>query len=228
MQKVLDRTLDDGSPVHSFQTSPCQPFLTTKSAAPDGASRLLRIPSRHALTRLNADDFGHSIKLPMNTPAQATAPLGVSNAVTVIREFLAFKPGIAEYGINIQRVQKIRSCEEPACMANTPHVIINSANLLSVQRSKPPSFFFRIFADALKPFWRLLALFFQALPPSPSAQRARQKIRATQAHGSPLRPESHPLAQLLCPGSVPRVLAHAGLTSPACAESPLKPSENHT
>lgn len=77
----------------------------------------------------------------MNTPAQAIAPLSVSNAVTAIREFLAFKPGIAEYGINIQRVQKIRSCEEPARMANTPHVIINSVNLLSVQRSKPPPLF---------------------------------------------------------------------------------------
>ena len=68
----------------------------------------------------------------MNTPAQATAPLSVSNAVTAIREFLAFKLGAEEYGINIQCVQEIRSYEQPTRMANTPHFIKGVVNLRGV------------------------------------------------------------------------------------------------
>ena len=70
----------------------------------------------------------------MNTPAQATAtaPRSVSNTITAIREFLAFKLGAEEYGINIQCVQEIRSYEEPTRMANTPHFIKGVVNLRGV------------------------------------------------------------------------------------------------
>jgi purine-binding chemotaxis protein CheW len=39
---------------------------------------------------------------------------------TSIREFLAFKLGNEEYGMDILRVQEIRSYEEPTRMANAP------------------------------------------------------------------------------------------------------------
>ena len=41
-----------------------------------------------------------------------------SAVITGIREFLAFKLGSEEYGIDILRVQEIRSYEPPTCMAN--------------------------------------------------------------------------------------------------------------
>lgn len=70
----------------------------------------------------------------MNTSAQATAttPIGISNAVTAIREFLSFKLGAEEYGIDIQCVQEIRSYEQPTRMANTPHFIKGVVNLRGV------------------------------------------------------------------------------------------------
>ena len=39
------------------------------------------------------------------------------------REFLAFKLGAEEYGIDILRVQEIRSYEEPTRIANAPAFI---------------------------------------------------------------------------------------------------------
>jgi hypothetical protein len=41
-------------------------------------------------------------------------------AITSIREFLAFKLGGEEYGIDILRVQEIRSYEAPTRMVNAP------------------------------------------------------------------------------------------------------------
>ena len=59
---------------------------------------------------------------PTAAPAQA-------GGVAAIREFLAFKLGSEEYGINILRVQEIRSFEPPTRMANAPACILGVVNL---------------------------------------------------------------------------------------------------
>jgi purine-binding chemotaxis protein CheW len=55
-----------------------------------------------------------------------------SHAPTNIREFLAFKLGAEEYGIDILRVQEIRSFEQPTRMANAPTHILGVINLRGV------------------------------------------------------------------------------------------------
>ena len=52
--------------------------------------------------------------------------------MTTIREFLAFKLGAEEYGIDILRVQEIRSYEEPTRIANAPAFIKGVVNLRGV------------------------------------------------------------------------------------------------
>ena len=52
--------------------------------------------------------------------------------VTSIREFLAFKLGSEEYGIDILRVQEIRSYEQPTRIANAPAFIKGVVNLRGV------------------------------------------------------------------------------------------------
>lgn len=49
-----------------------------------------------------------------------------------VREFLAFKLGSEEYGIDILRVQEIRSYEEPTRLANVPDFIKGVVNLRGV------------------------------------------------------------------------------------------------
>jgi purine-binding chemotaxis protein CheW len=51
---------------------------------------------------------------------------------TTLREFLAFKLGSEEYGIDILRVQEIRSYEEPTRIANSPPFIRGVVNLRGV------------------------------------------------------------------------------------------------
>ena len=51
---------------------------------------------------------------------------------TDIREFLSFELGSEEYGIDILRVQEIRSYEEPTRMANAPAFIKGVVNLRGV------------------------------------------------------------------------------------------------
>jgi len=63
-------------------------------------------------------------------PASNPAPSG--NPLTSIREFLAFKLGAEEYGIDILRVQEIRSYEEPTRIANAPAFIKGIVNLRGV------------------------------------------------------------------------------------------------
>ena len=62
-------------------------------------------------------------------PGAASAP---ALAATTLREFLAFKLGTEEYGIDILRVQEIRSYEEPTRIANTPPFIKGVVNLRGV------------------------------------------------------------------------------------------------
>jgi purine-binding chemotaxis protein CheW len=62
----------------------------------------------------------------------ATNPQGIGEALTSLREFLAFKLGAEEYGIDILRVQEIRSYEEPTRIANAPAFIKGVVNLRGV------------------------------------------------------------------------------------------------
>lgn len=59
----------------------------------------------------------------------AAAQAGSANRV---REFLAFKLGNEEYGIDILRVQEIRSYEVPTRLANVPEFIQGVVNLRGV------------------------------------------------------------------------------------------------
>lgn len=69
------------------------------------------------------------------TPQGGTSAGGVVNGgavTTSLREFLAFKLGAEEYGIDILRVQEIRSYEEPTRIANAPSFIKGVVNLRGV------------------------------------------------------------------------------------------------
>jgi purine-binding chemotaxis protein CheW len=65
-------------------------------------------------------------------PAAMPHGIPVGGAITGIREFLAFKLGSEEYGMDILRVQEIRSYEEPTHMANAPAFIKGVVNLRGV------------------------------------------------------------------------------------------------
>ena len=64
----------------------------------------------------------------------ASAGTGSSSAgvATNLREFLAFKLGAEEYGIDILRVQEIRSYEAPTRIANAPEFVKGVVNLRGV------------------------------------------------------------------------------------------------
>ena len=68
------------------------------------------------------------------SPAPSTlqpAAAGVG-ALTQIREFLAFKIANEEYGVDILRVQEIRSYEKPTSIANAPEHLKGVVNLRGV------------------------------------------------------------------------------------------------
>jgi purine-binding chemotaxis protein CheW len=65
------------------------------------------------------------------SPTASATPSGAAE-VTALREFLAFKLGDEEYGIDILRVQEIRSYEVPTRIANAPHFIKGVVNLRGV------------------------------------------------------------------------------------------------
>jgi purine-binding chemotaxis protein CheW len=65
------------------------------------------------------------------TQAASGKPADAS-ATTALREFLAFKLGAEEYGIDILRVQEIRSYEEPTRIANAPPFVKGVVNLRGV------------------------------------------------------------------------------------------------
>ena len=64
--------------------------------------------------------------------ATAAPPPGAGAVNTSLREFLAFKLGPEEYGIDILRVQEIRSYEEPTRIADGPAVVKGVVNLRGV------------------------------------------------------------------------------------------------
>lgn len=55
-----------------------------------------------------------------------------TGALTEIREFLAFKIANEEYGVDILRVQEIRSYEKPTTIANAPEHLKGVVNLRGV------------------------------------------------------------------------------------------------
>ncbi len=63
---------------------------------------------------------------------EAGSNAGGNSVTTNLREFLAFKLGAEEYGIDILRVQEIRSYEEPTRIANAPPFIKGVVNLRGV------------------------------------------------------------------------------------------------
>jgi purine-binding chemotaxis protein CheW len=67
----------------------------------------------------------------LQTLARAGTAAGAT-ALTTLREFLAFKLGAEEYGIDILRVQEIRSYEQPTRIANAPSFIKGVVNLRGV------------------------------------------------------------------------------------------------
>ena len=71
---------------------------------------------------------------PMQTPSRASgaAALPAAAVTTALREFLAFKLGAEEYGIDILRVQEIRSYEAPTRIAHAPEFIKGVINLRGV------------------------------------------------------------------------------------------------
>jgi len=67
---------------------------------------------------------------PQGSPSPLQAPTPSSSVP--VREFLAFKLGSEEYGVNILRVQEIRSFEKPTALANAPADILGVVNLRGV------------------------------------------------------------------------------------------------
>ncbi|WP_342618234.1 chemotaxis protein CheW [Rhodoferax sp. GW822-FHT02A01] len=71
-----------------------------------------------------------------SSSAQVTSESGTASylagAAPDIREFLAFKLGAEEYGIDILSVQEIRSFEKPTRMANMPAFVLGVLNLRGV------------------------------------------------------------------------------------------------
>jgi purine-binding chemotaxis protein CheW len=66
------------------------------------------------------------------SPASSTLARPGAAEVTSLREFLAFKLGDEEYGIDILRVQEIRSYEQPTRIAGAPPFIKGVVNLRGV------------------------------------------------------------------------------------------------
>ena len=70
---------------------------------------------------------------PAATPSRlGVAPGGHAPELTDIREFLAFKIGNEEYGVDILRVQEIRTYEKPTTIANATGELLGVMNLRGV------------------------------------------------------------------------------------------------
>lgn len=63
------------------------------------------------------------------TAAPSSRPSGVPETLTDLREFLAFRIGSEEYGVDILRVQEIRSYERPTSIANSAADLRGVVNL---------------------------------------------------------------------------------------------------
>ena len=68
----------------------------------------------------------------MMTDARQVARHEAERVTSVAGEFLTFRLGEEEYGIDILKVQEIRSYEQPTRIANAPHFIKGVVNLRGV------------------------------------------------------------------------------------------------
>ncbi len=68
----------------------------------------------------------------MNAVATPTTSTDSAAVHANVREYLSFKLGAEEYGIDILRVQEIRGYESPTRIANAPHFIKGVVNLRGV------------------------------------------------------------------------------------------------
>ena len=67
------------------------------------------------------------------TPSeQRSAAASAASMAGAPREYLSFKLGLEEYGIDILKVQEIRGYEQPTRIANAPHFIKGVVNLRGV------------------------------------------------------------------------------------------------
>lgn len=67
-----------------------------------------------------------------SAPDAPTAAPATRTAAVLPSEFLSFRLGGEEYGIDILRVQEIRSYEPPTRIANAPHFVKGVVNLRGV------------------------------------------------------------------------------------------------
>ena len=67
-----------------------------------------------------------------STTRLAPAPGTAQAVMTDLREFLAFKIGNEEYGVDILRVQEIRTYEKPTTIANATGELLGVMNLRGV------------------------------------------------------------------------------------------------
>jgi purine-binding chemotaxis protein CheW len=79
-----------------------------------------------------ADCKEHFMSATPSTENRAVAPTAPAAATGAPREYLSFKLGSEEYGIDILRVQEIRGYEPPTRIANTQHFIKGVVNLRGV------------------------------------------------------------------------------------------------
>lgn len=77
----------------------------------------------------------HQAKLSLGAQTSLQATLGnhpLRSAAAMPREYLSFRLGSEEYGIDILRVQEIRSYEAPTRIANAPRFVMGVVNLRGV------------------------------------------------------------------------------------------------
>jgi purine-binding chemotaxis protein CheW len=73
-----------------------------------------------------------SLQAQTSTPSAANHAAQIANPQATTREFLSFKLGHEEYGIDILRVQEIRGYEQPTRIANAADFIKGVVNLRGV------------------------------------------------------------------------------------------------
>ena len=82
-------------------------------------------------TRAETSTASGAVSTAMASPAAATAG-AAARVLPATSEFLTFRLGEEEYGIDILRVQEIRSYEQPTRIANAPAFIKGVVNLRGV------------------------------------------------------------------------------------------------
>jgi len=72
------------------------------------------------------------MELNIDRPSRAPAAVAAASHEQQLREFLSFRLGAEEYGIDILKVQEIRGWEPPTVIANTPAFIKGVINLRGI------------------------------------------------------------------------------------------------